>query len=87
MDDKWIIQCNGERLRLGFLDFTNFLRTLVGRGIYIAIVPMNVLIFLPPTGGGVDTMTKIVLRGVMNVNGMKRDGETAHLSVLVGRDA
>ena len=64
MENERIIQCNGERLRLGFLDFTNFLRTLVGCGTEIAIVPMNVLIFLPPACGGVDAMAKIVLHGV-----------------------
>jgi len=86
IENEQIIQCNGECLCLGFLDFTNFLRTLLGCGLCSAIVPMNVFIFLPPACGGIDAMAKIVLQGMGNVNAMKRDERNAHLSVLVSRD-
>ena len=49
-------QCRGQSFSFSLLDFPDLFqpRLLVVLG--IARVPMDILVLLPPTGGGVDTM-------------------------------
>lgn len=47
---------------------------------------MNVLVFLPPAGGSIDTMTEVVLQGRRLSRGGKDNWKDTDLSVLVSRD-
>jgi len=86
IDDGQVIQCNGEGLRLCFLYCTNFLRTLVGRLVLVAIVPMHVLVFLPPTCGGIDAVAKVVLFGDGDDSRMKKDRRETRTSLSLSAE-
>lgn len=47
---------------------------------------MNVLVFLPPASGSIDTMTEVVLQGRRLLRGGKDIQKDTNLSVLVSRD-
>ena len=55
-------QCSGERLRLELLDLSYLLRLLRRFvRIFVAVVPMHVLVLLPAARRCIDTMPQIVL--------------------------
>jgi len=54
-------QSNCQSVCLQFFDFPNFFRSRFCPCVYITVVPMNILILLPATGGCIDTVTEIIL--------------------------
>lgn len=61
-NEGWNSQCSGKRLSLELFDLADFL-CLFGSaiGVEVAVIPVDVLVFLPAACGCVDAVAKVVL--------------------------
>ena len=61
------VQCYRKSFCFRFFDFTNlFIPLRLGLGM-VPVVPVNILVFLPPTSGRVDTVSQVVLCDLVKI--------------------
>jgi hypothetical protein len=65
------LQSDGEGVCLELLYVPPFLIPFLFSVLFVAVVPVDVLVLLPPACGGVDAVAEIVLRGGQGGSGRR----------------